>query len=307
MTLVTIPETEVLEIHSDRADADYQLWIARPVAGHRPLPEAPLPVLWVLDANLFFGTAVESARLMHQLFHELPPMLVVGVGYDTTSPAVQAELRARDFTPTADSGFGPMAQNLPGAPAPTLPPDRRLGRAPEFLNFLTAEALPLVEERYRVDPEQHVLFGSSLGGLFVLYALLQGAPRFARYIAVSPALWWDGGKVLQELAEEPDTLRRTRSAFLAAGGLEERADLPMLASFRMITNTRECGERLRRSVSDDARVEVQVLEGETHTTVVPVGLTRGLRFTFGGQPEVQNPGKQSDGSPAPTSSPTDRG
>lgn len=281
MASVTIPHTEVVHIQSQHAEAAYQLWVAHPVAGLMPLPGDPLPVLWVLDANLFFGTAVESTRLMHQLFQELPPILVVGVAYDTDQPAIQSELRARDFTPTKDAGFGAMARNLPGAPEPTLPPDRRLGRADRFLDFLAGEAIPLVEERYAVDPGRHTLFGSSLGGLFVLHALLRDPERFEAYVSVSPAIWWDDSMLLTELSKHPPELARTQSVFLASGGLEERADIPMLASFKMVTNMRAFADLLRSAAPSGTRIESRVLEGETHTSVVPVGLTRGLRFAFG--------------------------
>ena len=284
MAGVTIPQTEVVEIRSQRAEADYQLWIGHPVAGLRPLPDEPLPVLWVLDGNLFFGTAIESARLMYQLFQELPPMLVVGVAYDTDQPAVQSELRSRDFTPTADAGFGAMSASVPGAPEPTLPPDRRLGRARQFLDFLTAEAMPLIESRYPVAPGRHVLFGSSLGGLFVLYALLRDPRRFEAYVSVSPALWWDDARLMRDLANAPPDLAPTQSVFLASGGLEEPDDMPMLAAFKMITNMRAFSDQLRSQVPSGVRIDSQVLERETHTSVVSIGLTRGLRFVFPRRP-----------------------
>jgi pimeloyl-ACP methyl ester carboxylesterase len=36
------------------------------------------------------------------------------------------------------------------------------------------------------------LFGTSLGGLFALYALLTDPASFDRYVIGSPAIWWDG-------------------------------------------------------------------------------------------------------------------
>lgn len=41
------------------------------------------------------------------------------------------------------------------------------------------------------------LFGSSLGGLFTLYALLERPEAFNAYIAVSPAIWWDRAILLR--------------------------------------------------------------------------------------------------------------
>jgi len=279
---VTIPHTQVFRVHSERADADYQLWVAEPVAGVMPLPPGPRQVLYVLDANLFFGTAAEMSRLISQLYGELPPLLVVGVAYETTQAAVQAELRARDFTPTPESGFGGMEQSLPGAPKPTLPEDRRLGRAAQFLDFLTQEVRPFIEGRFAVADGDSTLFGSSLGGLFALYALLERPEAFDAYIAVSPAIWWDDGYLLQreqEVARSRDDL--SAKLFLAVGGGEERADIPQLAPFRMVSNLRTFAGRLQDRKYRSLALETRVFDGESHTSVVPVALTHGLRYTYG--------------------------
>ena len=278
---VTVPDTAVFDMHSKYAEADFQIWVATPVAGARPLPPGPTGVLYVLDANLFFGTAVEMTRLMHQLFGELPPLLVVGIAYETTSPSVQAELRARDFTPTVESGLGNMAESIPGAPEPSLPEGKRLGRASEFLAFLTKEVKPFIERTYHVSDNGSVLFGSSLGGLFALDVLFRQDGAFDAYISVSPAIWWDDGFVMkreEESASARDDLRAT--LFLAVGADEEREDIPMLAPFRMVSNVRALSERLRVRGYASLDVTTFIAEGESHTSVVPVALSRGLRYIF---------------------------
>lgn len=280
-TPVTIPRTEVFDLRSRHADADFQLWVATPMAGVMPMPPGPRQVVYVLDANLFFGTAVEMTRLMSQLYGELPPLLIVGIGYDTESPAVQAELRARDFTPSVDARMEALYGSLPGAPAPTLPEGRRLGRAAEFLAFLTEEVRPFIEERYDVADDGATLFGSSLGGLFTLYALLERPEAFDAYVAVSPALWWDD-QVLMKREEAAAASRDDLEAtlYLAVGAEEERDDIPSLASFRMISNVRELSSRLRQRGYPSLDLATFIAEGESHTSVVPVALTRALRHVY---------------------------
>lgn len=278
---VVIPKTEVFEIHSVNAEADFQIWVASPVPGMMPFPPGPRRCLYVLDANLFFGTAVEMTRIMSQLYGELPPLLVVGIAYDTSVPAIQGELRARDFTPTADSGFPAMTQTLPGAPGPTLPEGRRLGRAAQFLDFLTDEVKPFIEEEYEVAEEGSVLFGSSLGGLFALYTMMERPDAFDAYISVSPAIWWGDGFLLrreEELASSRDDLDVI--LFLAVGGGEERADIPMLAPFRMISNVHTFAERLGARRYESPDITTFIPDGESHTSVVPVALTRSLRYVL---------------------------
>jgi predicted alpha/beta superfamily hydrolase len=279
---VTIPRSHLFDIHSENADADYQIRVAEPIEGAIPFPPGPRPVLYVLDADLFLGTAVEMTRLMSQLYGELPPLLVVGIGYETESPVVQAELRARDFTPTADSGFEEMARSMPGAPEPTLPEGRRLGRAPEFLDFLLEEAIPFVEERYAVAEDRSILFGSSLGGLFVLHAMLERPEAFDAYVAVSPAIWWDNAYLMRReeaLASSREDLEA--HLFLAVGGEEERADIPSLAPFRMVSNVETLATRLRERSYPSLELSTFIADGESHTSVVPVGLTRALRHVLG--------------------------
>lgn len=281
-SLVTIPNTSVHDLHSAHADADYQLWVAEPVAGMVPFPPGPRRVLYLLDANLFFGTAVEMTRIMSQLYGELPPLLVVGIAYGTDSPLLQGELRARDFTPSADAGFGDQPPRMRAPmPEPTLPEGKRLGRAAQFLDFLTKEVRPYVEARYDVLPGGSALFGSSLGGLFAVHALLERPDAFDAYVAVSPALWWDRAALLRreaELASNRNDLATT--LFLAVGSGEERADIPMLASFRMISNLHALADQLRSRNFASLALETFVAERETHTSVVPVALTRGLRHVF---------------------------
>ena len=60
------------------------------------------------------------------------------------------------------------------------------GHAAEFLRVVESELIPFVEREYRVDPKFRVLAGSSLGGLFTLYAMLERPGLFQGYIVAQP-------------------------------------------------------------------------------------------------------------------------
>lgn len=284
---VTVADTEVLRLASQHVDQEFQLWVARPRAGlMNPLPER-YGVLWVLDGDLFFSTAVDMTRLMHQLYGEIPPLLVVGVSYGV-DPATQGELRSRDLTPSADPSFEEMGRAMRPGWEPLLPEGSRTGRAADFLRFLTEEARPAVEARYPVAGQRHVLFGSSLGGLFASWVLQAAPDSFSDYVAASPALWWGGEEVLSMAgpqgaegtpAEAPE--RGSPGVFLGVGALEEVAGVAWAERFKLVTNTRALARRLEERRGPAAPVHLQVLEGETHTSVVPVVLTRGLRALLG--------------------------
>ncbi len=274
---VSIPDTEVHALHSGSVGDDFELWIGRPQAGFTSIPVGPLRVLYLLDANLFFGTAVEMTRLMHKLHGELAPLLVVGVAYATSDFMLQGALRTRDFTPSHDAGVAAMAASFPTS-SDIRRIEPRMGGADAFLGFLEHEVRPLIEQRFDVQPGGATLFGSSLGGLFVTHTFLTAPTTFDHYIAVSPALWWNEGEALDAVS----TRLRLRgdqavTVAVAVGGLEESPRIPALAPFKMVTNARELVTRLQSDAEPTLRVDLHELDGETHTSVVPVALSRSLR------------------------------
>jgi predicted alpha/beta superfamily hydrolase len=237
---------------------------------------SPLPtrVLYVLDADLCFGAAVETTRLMHQLYGELPPVLVVGVGYGADDPRIQSQLRNRDFTPTSVAEYEQMIAQM--GVEPVLPPGQRLGKAAQFLAFLREEVRPFVEQRFGVSGENSILFGSSLGGLFALWTFLTAPDSFANYIAASPAIWWDD-ELLFKLEAGLSGADIDAGLFLGVGELEEHPALPMLAKFKMVSNVARMQARLAMRNYPSLRMFSETIAGESHTSVIVPALTRGLR------------------------------
>lgn len=272
---VTLSETRAFRVRSVAADAEYEIHIAHPLP---PVFATSAPAAWtplyVLDGDLFFGLATEMTRLMRQLFQELPPVLVVGIGYGTNDARVQGETRNRDFTPTVDRRLAAMATRFGAGHAPVLPKDRRAGRAAQFLDFITGELQPFIAERYGVAAGEGTVFGSSMGGLFAAWTLLTRSETFRSYVIASPASWWDD-ELLFRLEAPPRT--RTTRAYIGVGGLEEGAGIPGLDEWKLITNARRLAERLSTLAATHPDVAFEVLPGETHTSVVPAVLTRGLR------------------------------
>lgn len=271
---VILRGTDSFRIASSRVGAEFEIRVALPI----PSPWAPLPprlpVVFVLDGDLFFGTVTETVRLQSLLFGELPPMVVVGIGYGTNDPRIQGETRNRDLTPTSDPTFEAQGRQIRPDRVPLLPEGQRQGGGDRFLDFLEHELRPVLASRYPIDPDASALFGSSLGGLLAAHALVTRPDRFDRYLILSPSLWWHDGVVLERARAIPASRARI---WLGVGALEEGTGRPELDRYRMVSNVRTLADRLVGA----GQLVVDVVPDASHTSVVPIGISRGLRALFG--------------------------
>lgn len=241
-----------------------------------PRPGRPLPVVYVMDGNTVFGIAAQAARFL-QNAREMPQVLMVGVGYDlecTRPRAAYGALRNRDLTPSLDQAFLERIiaeQNAP-FPVETDPP---AGGAGAFLDFLVHRLRPFIAERYDTDPRDQTLVGSSLGGLFSLHALLTSPGAFQRHVANSPALWWHEREVFaREAAVAAAGRDLPAKLFLSVGGLE------VGEAWNGVRDCAEFADILAGRGRAGLAMTHHVFEGESHTSVIPAALSRGLRTVF---------------------------
>lgn len=95
---------------------------------------------------------------------------------------------------------------------------------------------------------------------------------------MSPALWWNDEEAFDLLATRaPLAEDQATGLFIAVGGLEEVAEIPALAPFKMVTNARRMADLLGSASESSLGLHFKELDGETHTSVIPVALTRALR------------------------------
>ncbi len=240
---------------------------------------AKLPVVYVTDASFGFGAVAQLISLM-QVVGELPPMVVVGIGYPADLGMAQVMgLRFREFCPTPATAFleGLRKTMPPGA----FPEDIRPGGAGAFLSFINDELKPLIEARYPIDTADQTHVGMSLGGLFALHALFAAPGSFQRVVALSPSIWWDDRAILDaEAAFAKDARDLPLNLFLSIGALEEIAH-PVA---RMVSNLYVLDAMLRGRRYPGLRQAMDVFPQETHNSVYAASLTRGLRTVFGRLP-----------------------
>jgi len=239
-------------------------------------PDRSLPIVFVLDGDAVFGTVAQTSLYLQMDPGGLPPVLIVGIGYraEGEGRAGHGE-RTRDFTPSSDQRYLTM---LRAAPAPfTLRPDIEPGGAQNFMSFIKNELITCLAERYPIDANDQTIIGMSLGGLFALHVLFSEPTAFQRYVAISPALWWDDGLLFREEAELAASVSDlAANVFLSVGSLEEATD----ASARMVSNVIELSTVLTRRNYPNLQLTHRVFDGETHLSVFPIALGRGLRAVF---------------------------
>jgi predicted alpha/beta superfamily hydrolase len=143
-----------------------------------------------------WGLDEAAQRLMQK--GEMEDIIIVAV-----SNGGSAQSRSRDYTSKADQRYGG-------------------GEADRYLNFLTDELKPMVDATYRTrkDPESTGILGSSLGGLFSLYAGFQSPDTFGLVGAMSPSLWYAGQDMLQRLQQGPTDAAKPDKIWLDMGTAE---------------------------------------------------------------------------------------
>jgi hypothetical protein len=255
----TLYDTEVASLASSFAEQEYRLFVALP-RGYAESEER-YPVLYVLDADILFGTITETARLLplEGFFvgqQSVPDLILVGIAYPGGFDEM-AQKRGRDFTPTAEFGADPGDG-----------PDG----AERFFRFLKEQALPFVDQTYRTDPGDRALIGTSTGGLFLLDTLLRHPGTFQRYIATSPRM--------DEILYHHEAAYAERHCDLGAvlylsAGTEGEIEQQIAAGV----------ERFHASLSarpyPGLRLVHESLEGENHVSAQPTAFTHGLKAVYG--------------------------
>ncbi len=256
-------------LHCNVINEDFVIDVAPPLED----TSTPLPVVYVLDGNLMFPMVLGTVRLLQQS-KELPPFILVGVGYANETQVMS--LRTRDLTPTHDPNYYSLAERE----GFTLPADIKPGGADSFLQFLLDQVMPLVQGAYPTQADSNTLIGDSLGGLFALYTLFNKPQAFQHYLVGSPSLWWDSGVMFKQEAGLAQSRHKLAARlFMSVGGLEEPAEGPGSWA-KMVTNMHAMATLLSPEKYPSLRVTTHEFPGETHLSVIPATFSRGLREIF---------------------------
>jgi predicted alpha/beta superfamily hydrolase len=247
---VSIPDTQMRKLASSSTRYEYHIHIALP-AGYAG-GDKTYPTLYVLDPHLTFGMSAEITRLL-AFGQELPQLICVGIGF--TGPEKDIEsYQVRDYVPKAQVD------------------EPRSGGAENFLRFIREDLIPFVDAEYRVDPKDKCFLGYSLAGLFGLYTLFHHPDTFQRYLISSPWMDPDDLQVFSFETEYATTHSDlTAQVFIGAGSLELEF---------VVANIQKLEKALQNRNYPNLRLETYMFEGETHLSVVPQSISRGLKIVY---------------------------
>ena len=162
-----------------------QVLTVRLPRGYGEDPGKRYPVVFSVDGGpdqdfeLLAGVAAEA-----EFSTSFEPFILVGVKTDDRYKQLTPDLKRLPIE-KLKANFG----------------DRMVpGGADRFRDYLARDVIPWAVGRYRTD--RKVLTAASLGGLFVLDTFLERPALFDDYIALTPSVWWDDGRVVDEAARK---------------------------------------------------------------------------------------------------------
>jgi predicted alpha/beta superfamily hydrolase len=246
---VSLPRSEVRQLHSDATGRDYDLYIRLP-DDYEKYPKVKYPVLYLLDGQWDFKLldAIYGCLLYDG---NVPEMIIVGITYSGEN-ADYNTLRAMDYTPVNE-------KSVNGS-----------GDAPKFLSFIKEQVMPLIETNYRVNPSRRILMGSSYGGTFTLFALYTEPTLFSGYVASSPVTVY-GNRLAFQQDETYASSHKDLPVRLYIGVGETESLKEPVETFIDV---------LRKRNYTDLILETRVIEGAGHSANKIETFTRGLDFVF---------------------------
>ncbi|MGB5402968.1 MAG: alpha/beta hydrolase-fold protein [Robiginitalea sp.] len=166
-------------IFSDILQEEREIWVHLPEsARNESNGTVKYPVLYLLDGTGHFYSVTGMIKQLSTTNGNTvsPEMIIVGI------PNTD---RTRDLTPThVNEMFGDSI----------FP--KTSGGGNDFLNFMEKELIPHIEKNYPASVYK-TFVGHSLGGLAVIYALVERPYLFNNYVAIDPSLWWDDQELLK--------------------------------------------------------------------------------------------------------------
>ena len=266
---VTLFNTEKRIIHSEYVNDDFEIFVSLPYRYSNT--DTTYPVLYCLDANIKFGMISTVVNSQGSLSKEIPEIIVVGIAYPMNGIEDWVIGRNRDFTPTKQPEFEMYWVDRLSKATGRDDIVIHSGQADQFMAFITKELIPFIETEYRVSNDR-AIHGTSLGGLFTLYALFKQPETFQRFYAGSPSIKWDEAYMYQ--LESDFAMNHTDLAvrlYMCVGGLERPVYIENMNKMDSLLHSRDYPNLEMKSI---------IFEDETHGSTVPASISKGLKMLY---------------------------
>lgn len=255
-------------ISSKIMDRDYQLFISFP-RSYSTKDTISYPVLYVLDGKYVFPL-LRGTQYWLDTYSEIEDVIIVGIGSEQNRSSWVIN-RTYDYTTSIDTTTTRNREKGYGFPKGTL----KSGGADKFLTCIKNEISPFVDKNYKTNTDRGIL-GASFGGLFAAYCFLNSDGYFTRFGIVSPSLWWDNEKLLNEAitqftTDESKDIPKTK-VLISVGENEGPSMVPSMVKF---------SSYLEYVDYENVDLDWHIFDGESHISVGPASVSRALTTLYG--------------------------
>lgn len=241
--------TEQDSIYSKHLNELRQIKISIPKS-YNSNSKQKLDVLYVLDGE--WATPLTKTAYRFLEYAEFIPknILIVSIPNEYKNGV---NMRRRDFTPV-------RIKNKPVSKGVI-----------NFHNFLKDELIPFINKKYATNPQNNILYGSSLGGLFSIYSYLENPTLFKSYITIEPVLRL-GNHYLNKIAFEKfkQKTKLKNRLFISSRDGKDAEDMG-ITRFKSTLNS---------NAPNILAWKVNTYPNETHFSVIWKGLYDGLKFIY---------------------------
>lgn len=223
-----------IEINSEVLQEDRTIYVHVP----KNKTDEKLPVLYLLDGERsdIYEEALQTI--------EKYPHVIVGIR--------TRENRERDMIPVKVSRF------------------ENSGKASVFLQFLTQELIPYINQHYNTN-QQNVLYGGSNAGLFTNYAMLNKPEYFHGFIASSSTIGYCK-ELMYSLVNELSPKSKLDGKYMyICYGLQD-------PSPRVVGFIEDYNQFLIEKLSNHINIKVKELPDQGH--VPPGAIREGIQFIY---------------------------
>lgn len=247
-------------------------------------PAGGWPLLVTTDGNATFPFAFASlvTQAPYPTGTNVDWGVIAAIGYPCDEP-YDAFRRAWDLGPPPIKSYPPYFDGGPPV---------RIGGSDQLLDFIEHRLFPRLEAMTKINPARRSLFGHSFGGLFALYALFERPSLFAKWIAASPTIYWEGSEILNNEAGRQQIDGPAVFLHLSAGEYEgdelapfqyRNEDAASRLDKRKVERTVALAQEMADRLGDPStriRTQFETFAGETHMSVLASAVNRAVGIAF---------------------------